>query len=241
MIFPGRSQPDRITVICPSCQHEQREYAEANSTFCHACGHRFQLHASRRPSYRKPDSRIKRTKFFCPQCEHELFIPESALSWQCQHCATYVDLRNYDIDKAMAKSIHTLGDVVITPKGAFQAAKLIAENLTIRGRCSGSLKITDTLIIDSEVKLIGPISARSIIIEPGASLTADADIRASRWHIEGEVKASRIVASQELVMSGGSSLRVRILEYSAARFLEGSFAEVAVATPLEPAEDSSAA
>ncbi len=232
MAFLGRSKPDRITVICPSCHHEQREYAEANSTFCHACGHRFQLHANRRPSYRKPDSRIKRRKFFCPQCEHELFIPEAALSWQCQHCTTYVDLKNYDIEKTMAKSIHTFGDVVIAPKGSFQAAKIVAGNLTIRGRCSGSLRIHDTLIVDTEVKLTGSITARSLIIEPDASLTTDADITANCWHIEGAVKASRIQATGEMVIADGGSLRTRILEYRSAKIFEGAHVDVAVASPL---------
>jgi cytoskeletal protein CcmA (bactofilin family)/ribosomal protein L37AE/L43A len=236
MILLGKSKPERITVICPACDHEQREYAEANSTFCHACGHRFQLHSKRLSSYRKPDNRVKRRKFFCPECEHELFIPESAMSWQCQHCTTYVDLKSYTIDKAMAKSIHTFGEVVITPKGSFQAAKLVAENLTIRGRCAGSLRIQDTLIVDSQVKLSGSVSARSIIVEPGASLATDTDITASRWHVEGEVKAGRIHASQELVLAGAGALRSRILEYSSVKIFEGARAEVAIATPLEITE-----
>lgn len=227
-----RSKPERVTVICPSCHHQQREYAEANSTFCHACGHRFQLHSKRIPSYRTPDNRVRRKKTLCPHCAHDLFIPESALSWQCQHCTQYLDLRDYSIDRAFSKSIHTFGKVDILPKGSFQASKLIASHLTIRGRCSGSLLVHETLVVDAEVSVTGRVEAQTLIIEPGASLTTSREIKAARWQVEGNVKAQQIESTRELVLTAGATLRCRSLHYTRVKAHEGATLEADLASPI---------
>jgi len=207
-----KSQIERVTVICPACHHEQREYAEANSTFCHACGHQFQLQKKRSQSYRRPDQRVRRKTFNCPHCQQDLFIPESAMSWQCQHCSTYLDLKTYQIDRHHNSPIETFGNVIVGPKGYLNGTKTNCVNLTVKGKCSSSLTVAQTLTIEGSVKIKGTVRAHSLIIDPSATLEAE-QVIASQWHIEGTVTARHCVASQQMVVVDGGNVKTHLLEY----------------------------
>ena len=88
----------------------------------------------------------------------------------CPHCKQRLILESYKVKTYKAvKEFTTCGDIVVEKKGAV-AAKVFAQNLTIKGRVQGDVKVRDKVEIAKTGKIKGDIQAPRLVVKEGATL-----------------------------------------------------------------------
>jgi len=210
------TRPKRQAIDCPSCGHQQMEYVEANSTFCHVCGTRIALQDTKKKRVRRKPSRPQpatRRKLACFECDHPLSIPEASDSWQCPVCSTYIDLRSHRITTTMGRSIQTYGDIVISEKGSFGGSLLEGENIRIEsGGVSGQMRARDRLIISGKCRVQAELQSAYLILEPSASAKNNRTWRCGEALIQGDLQVGSLVVNGPLRIPAGGSLKVASLQ-----------------------------
>jgi ribosomal protein L37AE/L43A len=227
----------RQPVTCPACGHHQDEYTEPDAAFCHACGHRFPL-KERRSSYRTPKATIERREVPCYHCLRPLFIPASALSWQCQHCSGYLDLKNYTVDTTLSASLRTYGDLTVSPRGTFAGVRAEAYHITIRGRAAAFLVAHRRLTLSGDLQTITGAEAPECVIEPGTRFRAEKSFTTVNLHVEGRVRIPQVRCTGILRIATGGALECNTLEYNGIRVYPGGSLW---ASDIRPCSDSAPA
>ncbi|MEM6820502.1 MAG: hypothetical protein AAF558_00990 [Verrucomicrobiota bacterium] len=237
-------RPKRTEVVCPSCGHRQMEYVEANSTFCHACGHRIPLTVKqyRKGSSSAKTSSVKRQSIRCFHCSHEMQIPTASDSWQCPRCSEYLDFKTHEISVSTGRLLLTYGNITINTRGYLGGSRAEAENITLAGgSASARLVARKELIVNQTCKLSGGFRTRDFVIKPGATAEAQKFVQCRNATIEGIAKFQEMFVSEHLEIVQGGALYVEHLVVSSVTVQQGgqlraSFAHCSE-TPPRPAED----
>lgn len=220
--------PKRKQITCPSCQHQQMEYVEANSTFCHVCGTRIALQeqdkgktqrTQRTTRHRLPPKRNKR---LCLHCSYPLHIPEASGSWQCPACSGYLDLKDHEISVSAGRSILTYGNITVTPRGRFGGTRLEGSNFTIEGgSVAGQIIAREQFLVTRPCKIEGDIRADHFWIEREGQIENRKSLRCRTARIDGKIRLHELVASESIKISNGARLQVDRLNCPAVEVEQG--------------------
>lgn len=190
--MPAR-KTDKVQVTCPHCGHRQAESRLAISTNCRSCRQYFSVE-TKPPEPARPRTPAKPSantrQITCFDCGTALDVALTAESTMCKRCSSYVDLKDYRIDKAVSKNFKTKGAFVIEPKGYVFNTETIAEHAIIRGRFLGQLDVRGSLTVYKGAQIKGRFKAAKLIVPEGESFRWPETIRANAMDIAGELVAN---------------------------------------------------
>ncbi|MEM6602222.1 MAG: polymer-forming cytoskeletal protein [Verrucomicrobiota bacterium] len=217
--------PKRHDVTCPVCSHTQREYIEATSTFCHACGHRYSTVAApprRKTKSAKTASALHRRRIYCVHCDHPMQIPEASDSWQCPACSEYLDLKDHTINRSVGRSLLTYGSLTFESHGFFSGNRAEAKNIRIAGgSVSGQITAWESLEITRVSKVNGDIKCECFQVAAGAGMESRKSLNCQNAVIEGSVTFREVHVTERLVIKAGGTLRTEILSVPSIEVLPG--------------------
>lgn len=202
--------PKRHDVTCPVCSHTQREYVEATSTFCHACGHRYST--AEKPARRvtrsaRSAAKLQRQRVLCLHCSQPLQIPDASDSWQCPFCSEYLDLKNHIINHSVGRSVLTYGDVVIESKGFFSGNRAEGKDIRIAGgTVSGQLKARELLEISRPSKISAELRSDRFHITAGGKVNSRKSLHCREAVIEGNARFRSVGIIDSLLVKAGGVL-----------------------------------
>ena len=202
--------PKRHDVTCPVCSHTQREYVEATSTFCHACGHRYSTVAApprRRTKSAKTAANLHRRRINCVHCSHPLQIPEASDSWQCPVCSEYLDLKDHQINTSVGRTLLTYGNLTFENRCSFSGNRAEAKNIRIEGgSVSGQITARELLEITGPSKVNADIHCDRFQVAPGAGMESRRTLKCQHAVIEGSVRFRKVEIAETLVIKPGGQL-----------------------------------
>ena len=192
------SKQDKVLLACPHCGHQQAEPRTAFSTICKKCrGHYYVqevLRPAPRPAEPAPErnriSPSERRRITCFDCGTELVVAISAESTMCKRCGRYMDLKDYRITDAVARSFKTKGVFVVEAKGHVFNAEAIVSHAVIKGRFSGKLIVERSLTIYSTAQIKGMFKAGRLIIPAANHFRWNEPIKLGSAEIAGELAAN---------------------------------------------------
>lgn len=202
--------PLKHKIACPDCGNQQMEYVVAEATFCHACGARIKL-AGGRPRERKKRPAVERREVACYQCGDALRIPLSAMSWQCNHCSTYLDLRDYQIDRSSGTSIQTYGSLEIAPSGQFTGSRAQVASARVAGSSIGQIFCQGSLTINGRARLHAGAQGNHLHVEPDCILRSDKPLYFKSATIAGRLEVAFARFEEHLQVLEGGSIHAQIL------------------------------
>ncbi|MDD5260879.1 MAG: hypothetical protein PHD76_03425 [Methylacidiphilales bacterium] len=207
----SRKSPAKELVTCTACGHEQRDYPNANVTYCQKCGHRIVLQTKTKTRTKKK-APVEQRQVRCLQCHHELLIHAEAMTWQCNACSAFIDLRNHEIDREFNTAILTYGDIAIGPKGVFAGGKAEAENIRIAGRSTSRLVSRNILVVQGHAKLGAGAAGGHLLVPASASLYSEGLLAFRSAEIRGHVQAWQVRVTEQLAIYPGGHLTANLLE-----------------------------
>ena len=207
----SRKSPAREMVTCTACGHEQKDYPNANVTYCQKCGHRIELQVKTKIRSKKK-SQVERRNIQCMQCHHELIVHAEAMTWQCNACSAFIDLRNHEIDREYSSEILTYGDIAIGPKGVFAGGKAEAENIRIAGRSTSKLISRGTFVIQGHVKLSAGAEGGHLLVPASTSVYSEGPLVFRTAEIRGPVQTRQVRVTEQLTIHPGGQLQADTLE-----------------------------
>ncbi len=217
--------PKRHDVTCPSCSHSQREYVEATSTFCHACGSHYSLKTAaprRMTKSAKTASKLNRRRIHCMQCSHPIQVPDASDSWQCPVCSEYLDLKDHYITGSIGRSLRTYGDITIESQGFFSGNRADAKNVRIAGgNVSGQVIARERLEITKPSRVNADLKSETFHVLAGASMESRKSLRCQDAVIEGVVRFREVHISGTLVIRPGGKMRTEELHAPAIKVENG--------------------
>jgi DNA-directed RNA polymerase subunit RPC12/RpoP/cytoskeletal protein CcmA (bactofilin family) len=202
----SRKAPPKEWITCPACGHEQKEYKDANATFCHACGHRISMQEEVKRSPRRVRKRVDKRVVPCIHCGTELNIHNSAMSWQCTGCSSYLDLCNHEINKESTAEILTYGNITVGKRGFLNGPRAEAETMFISGRSQSQLSCRNSLIIRDGAKVLGEAKGKLMRVVKGASLKTESMVEFQTLEVAGAMVAKQLVISGLVKIEAGGSL-----------------------------------
>lgn len=212
MLFASK-KPKKEWIVCPVCSHEQKDYVEANATFCHACGHRISLKEKGRVRRKNTRKKVDKRMVPCMHCGQELEIHTSALSWQCTGCSSYLDLSNHEVNKDSGADIMTYGNITVGKKGFLGGAKAEAETVFMSGKAKCRLICRNALIVRDQVSLLNETKGKLMRVVAGSELKATALLEFQDIEIAGTVSAPRLVVRGQLRVEPGGFLKTDSLMF----------------------------
>jgi predicted acyltransferase (DUF342 family) len=107
----------------------------------------------------------------CTHCACETEVARKAMSIFCPHCKKRLILESYRIKTYTAvREFATCGDVVVEKHGTV-AARVLAENLVIKGSVQGELKARDKIEVSRTGQVRGDMSALRLVVKAGARIS----------------------------------------------------------------------
>ena len=182
--------PDKVLVVCPKCGHQQKEFAEAYTTFCRKCKLYFRVQYVLRQSTKPQELLHALRHVTCFQCGTDLAVPVTALSTMCKQCSSHVDLSDYKVDSSTSKNFKTKGRLVIEQNGfLFNTDSLVGEAI-VKGRFIGKLTTEGALEIHPTAEIKGSFKAGKLVIPVGMRFRWKDDLKVGGAEISGEVVAN---------------------------------------------------
>ena len=106
----------------------------------------------------------------CNHCGKELRISSRAFSVSCRYCNQRVGVEDHIInDYHAVTNIDTCGSLDVTTTGQIRA-QIRVQNLNVGGQVYGDITAKGKVSVDSEARMVGDVTARSITVKPGARM-----------------------------------------------------------------------
>jgi hypothetical protein len=202
--------PPKHKISCLDCGNQQMEYVVAEATFCHACGARIEL-AAGKTRERKKRAAVERRDVACYQCGGALRVPLSAMSWQCNQCSTYLDFRDYLIDRPSGSSIQTYGTLEIAPSGQYAGSRAEVESVRVAGSSVGQIISRGSVTINGRARLHGGAQGSHLHVEPDCMLISDKPLFFKTATIAGRLDVSFARFEEHLQILEGGSIHAQVL------------------------------
>jgi cytoskeletal protein CcmA (bactofilin family) len=183
-------KPQKVPVACPKCGHTQLEPAAVYSTVCKSCREHFRVQEVLHPAAKPPSPQRERRQVACFNCGVELDVPLAAQSTMCKRCGSHVDLRDYQIAKAVSKNFKTKGRFVIEEGGFLFNTESIAGDAVIKGRLLGKFTAERSLEIHTSAEIKGSFKAGRLVVPAGHHFRWPEIIPVASAEIGGELVAN---------------------------------------------------
>jgi DNA-directed RNA polymerase subunit RPC12/RpoP len=218
----SRKAPTKEWVTCPACGHEQKEYKDANATFCHACGHRISMQEEAKRNPRRSRRKVEKRLVGCIHCGTELSIHNSAMSWQCSSCSSYLDLCDHTINKESTAEILTYGNINVGKRGFLSGPRAEAETIFISGRSQSQITCRNSLIIRDEVNLLGEAKGKLMRVVKGATLKTERLMEFQTLEVAGSMVAKQLIIHGLVKVEAGGSLVAESLIFGSSEVQPGA-------------------
>jgi cytoskeletal protein CcmA (bactofilin family)/DNA-directed RNA polymerase subunit RPC12/RpoP len=187
--MPAKGQ-HKVSVSCPHCGHTQTEPASAFSTTCKQCHQYYRVQDVLNPKEKRvaPPKEIKRVA--CFECGAELEAPAAAQSTSCKKCGRHVDLKDYEIDKAVSKNFRTAGRFVVEEDGFVFNTDSIVGEAVIKGKFHGRLVTERALEIYTTAIIQGSFKAGRLVVPEGNRFRWEEELKVGGAEIGGELVAN---------------------------------------------------
>lgn len=207
-----RKMPPKKNISCPHCGHEQMEYDQATASTCHACGGYFRLVESTARIPHHLPMRGARREVVCHSCKSRQIAPADVAAWECTNCGSRLDFSNHIIEQPSTLSIHTYGEITITPKGHFRGNSIQSHILRLGGPCEGMIQIENRLIVDgAHAVLRRAAKTEHFEIEPSGKLEAPGAIECQTASFKGSFIGQQLTVAQELHVFSGAKIELTTL------------------------------
>ena len=123
---------------------------------------------------RKPQPRALR-RINCPSCGHCFDVSSRAMSMRCPKCTRPFKLEDVTVSEERVGELDTMGHVHLTANSTM-SGNLACGQLTIDGRYDGEAEVHGQLELHKGASLTGQITARSLLIDEGATVQANVRI-----------------------------------------------------------------
>ena len=141
-------------------------------------------------SFRSEDERVQvpmRT-VTCYECGMECQVPAAALSANCIHCHSHLNMADVEIRPGSRRlTIRTLGNVHVQSGTKLSNLSVVCHNMEVDGRVSGSFRCTGTLSFNTSTRVEGSISAGKLVVDKGAEVELTVGAAAESAEIYGRL------------------------------------------------------
>lgn len=158
-----------------------------------------------------PACRIGRTvvppkhEVVCYECDYAFRLAGRARTTFCPRCRTVLDLIDYTIEDECSHTLKTAGTIRLARQGVLKAGLLRARDVILEGRVEGGrvqavgrLEILPGATFPDEA-----VSARDLVVAPGARVELRAPARFRDVEIGGELRAELVAEGLVRIRAGG--------------------------------------
>jgi len=186
--MPAKGQK-KISVSCPHCGHTQTEPASAFSTTCKSCRQYYRVQDVLNPKQKRAAPPKETKRVACFECGTALEAPAAAQSTLCKKCGRHVDLKDYEIDKAVSKNFRTAGRFVVEEDGFVFNTDSVVGEAVIKGKFHGRLVTERAMEIYSSAVIQGSFEAGRLVVPEGNRFRWEDELNVGGAEIGGELVA----------------------------------------------------
>lgn len=107
----------------------------------------------------------------CYECGKRSSVPASALSANCIHCHTHLNMADVEIKPGTRRlTIRTVGNVTAPADVVLSHMNIQCDNLDVYGRISGTLSCSGRLRFANTMRVEGRVRAAEMLVEKGADI-----------------------------------------------------------------------
>ena len=142
-------------------------------------------------SFRSEGERVQvpRREIICYECGQSSRVPSAALSANCLHCHTHLNMADVEIRPGSRRlTVRTLGNVHVPAATVLSHLSVVCNNMDVDGRVSGSFRCTGTLSLNASMVLDGAVSAGKLVVDKGAEVELTVGAAAEQAEIYGRLK-----------------------------------------------------
>lgn len=141
----------------------------------------------------------------CYECGKESQVPAAALSANCIHCHTHLNMADVEIRPGSRKlTVRTLGNVRVPAATVLSNLSIVCQNMEVNGRVSGSFRCTGTLDFNTSVCVEGSISAGKLVVDRSAEVELAVGAAAESVEVYGSLKGRVQCKGVMHIYRGGS-------------------------------------
>ena len=121
-------------------------------------------------SFRSDEGRVQvpMREVVCYECGQTCQVPSAALSANCIHCHTHLNMADVEIRPGSRRlTVRTLGHVHVPAAPVLSHLSVVCNNRDVDGRVSGSFRCTGTLSLNASMVLDGAVSAGKLVVDKG--------------------------------------------------------------------------
>lgn len=201
---------------CPHCRSVQLESVHARTTICRSCGQHIDLDRPKQVEAAPPRgglfkkvgdffAREKIRNIRCLSCGKPQQLSTSARSSICQHCGTYIDLRDFKITAGYSRAIQTQGTVILAPKGDLTSTRIACASAQIQGRLRGDLFCTGIAAFKLKGRVYGAVDAQHLVVEKNSHVEFVRPVKVITAEIKGRA-SGRITAAGVVTVGKSGAL-----------------------------------
>ena len=142
-------------------------------------------------SFRSDDERVQvpMREVVCYECGKRCRVPTAALSANCLHCHTHLNMADVEIRPGSRRlTVRTLGNVHVPSGTVLSHLSVVCNNMEVDGHVSGSFRCTGTLSLNTSMTLDGAVSAGKLVVDKGAEVELTVGAAAEQVEIYGRLK-----------------------------------------------------
>lgn len=142
-------------------------------------------------SFRSEDERVQvpMREVECYECGQRCQVPTAALSANCLHCHTHLNMADVVIRPGSRRlTVRTLGDVHVPSGTVLSHLSVVCRNMEVDGRVSGAFRCSGTLSLNTSMVLDGAVSAARLVVDKGAEVELTVGAAAGQADIYGRLK-----------------------------------------------------
>ena len=141
----------------------------------------------------------------CYECGKESKVPAAALSANCIHCHTHLNMADVEIRPGSRRlTVRTLGNVRVPAGTVLSNLSIVCQNMEVNGRVSGSFRCSGTLDFNASVCVEGSISAGKLVVDRGAEVELAVGAAAETVEVYGCLKGRVQCKGVMHIYRGGS-------------------------------------
>ena len=141
-------------------------------------------------SFRPEGERVQvpMREIICYECGQSSRVPSAALSANCLHCHTHLNMADGEIRPGSRRlTVRTLGNVYVPSATVLSHLSVVCSNMDVDGRVSGSFRCTGTLSLNTSMVLDGAVSAGKLVVDKGAEVELTVGAAAEQVEIYGRL------------------------------------------------------
>ena len=141
----------------------------------------------------------------CYECGSTCRVPSAALSANCIHCHTHLNMADVEIRPGSRRlTVRTLGNVRVPSGTVLSHLNVVCRDMEVNGRVSGSFRCSGTLSFNASTVVDGSISAGKLVVDKGVEIELTVGAVAEEVALYGSLKGRLQCKGKLHVHRGGA-------------------------------------